>query len=48
MILYFYSLLSCNGKLKNEDDFVIFKVSPKLENVSLYWKDNDGIILKKY
>ncbi|WP_426275762.1 phosphodiester glycosidase family protein [Chryseobacterium sp. S-02] len=46
MILYFYSLLSCNGKLKNEDDFVIFKVNPKLENVSLYWKDNDGIILK--
>lgn len=46
IILCFYSLLSCNGKLKNEDDFVIVKVNPKLENVSLYWKDDDGMILK--
>ncbi|UMQ40135.1 phosphodiester glycosidase family protein [Chryseobacterium sp. Y16C] len=46
MILCFYSMLCCNGKLKNEDDFVIFKVNPKLENVSLYWKDDDGTILK--
>jgi uncharacterized protein YigE (DUF2233 family) len=32
--------------LKNEDDFVIFKINPKLANVSLYWKDDDGMILK--
>jgi uncharacterized protein YigE (DUF2233 family) len=32
--------------LKNENDFVIFEANPKVENVSLYWKNDDGVILK--
>ena len=46
IILCFCFIFSCNDKLKNEDDFVIFKVNPKVENISFYWKDNDGQILK--
>lgn len=43
-IFCFYFLLSCNKKL--EDDFVIFKVNPKVENIDFYWKDNDKQILR--
>ena len=42
----FCALLSCDRKLKREDDFVIFKVNPKTENVSFYWRDENGTILK--
>lgn len=46
IILCFYFILSCSDKLKNENDFVIFEANPKVENVSLYWKNDDGVILK--
>ncbi|MCS3868031.1 uncharacterized protein YigE (DUF2233 family) [Chryseobacterium ginsenosidimutans] len=46
IILCFYFILSCSDKLKNENDFVVFKANPKVENVSLYWKNDDGVILK--
>ncbi len=46
IILCLCSILSCNDKLKNEEDFVIFKANPKLENISFYWKDDNGLILK--
>lgn len=39
-------VLSCDRKVKPEDDFVLFEANPKIENVSLYWKDTDGTILK--
>ncbi|UFH31033.1 phosphodiester glycosidase family protein [Chryseobacterium sp. C-71] len=32
--------------MNNEDDFVIFKTNPKVENISFYWKDDDGRILR--
>jgi uncharacterized protein YigE (DUF2233 family) len=32
--------------LNNENDFVIFKTNPKVENISFYWKDNDGKVLR--
>ncbi|WP_336689070.1 MULTISPECIES: phosphodiester glycosidase family protein [unclassified Chryseobacterium] len=38
--------LSCDKKIKQEDDFVIFKVNPKIQNVAFYWKDDNGTILK--
>lgn len=40
------AVLSCSRKVEHEDDFVIFKVNPKAEPISFYWKDNDGTILK--
>lgn len=46
IILSFYFVLSCDKKIKDENNFVIFKVNPKIENIAFYWKDNDGIILK--
>lgn len=46
IILYSYFVLSCNRKAEHEDNFVIFKVNPKVENVSFYWKDDDGTIFK--
>lgn len=46
IILCFYFVLSCNTKAEHEDNFVIFKVNPKVENVSFYWKDDDGTIFK--
>ncbi len=46
IILCFYFVLSCNRKAEHEDNFVIFKVNPKVENVSFYWKDDDGTIFK--
>lgn len=47
IILCFYFIFSCNDKLNNEDDFVIFKTDPKVENISFYWKDDDdGQILR--
>jgi len=46
MVLCFYFTLSCNDKVKNENDFVIFETNPKMGNVSFYWKDDDGVILK--
>lgn len=46
VILCFYFFFSCNEKLNNEDDFVIFKTNPKVENISFYWKDNDGKVLR--
>lgn len=46
VILCFYFIFSCNEKLNNEDDFVIFKTNPKVEDISFYWKDNDGKVLK--
>ncbi|WP_294286267.1 phosphodiester glycosidase family protein [uncultured Chryseobacterium sp.] len=39
-------VLSCDRKVKPEDDFVLFEANPKIENVSFYWKDTDGTILK--
>jgi len=41
-----YFILSCNDKVKKEDDFVILKTNPKVGNISFYWKDKDGQILK--
>lgn len=46
IILSFYLVLSCDKKVKHENNFVIFKVNPKIENIAFYWKDNDGTILK--
>lgn len=46
IIFCFYIVLSCKEKLKTENDFVIFTVNPQVENISFYWKDNDGRILK--
>lgn len=46
IILSFCLILSCNDKLKKEDDFVIFKVNPKVDHISFYWKNDDGQILK--
>ena len=46
IILCFYFTSSCNDKVKYENDFVIFKTNPKIENVSFYWKDDNGVILK--
>lgn len=46
IILSFYLVLSCDKKVKDEINFVIFKVNPKIENIAFYWKDNDGTILK--
>ena len=40
------AVLFCGRKVGHEDDFVIFKVNPKTEPVSFYWKDDDGTILK--
>lgn len=40
------AIFSCDRKVEYENDFVIFKVNPKIENVSFYWKDDDGTILK--
>ncbi|AYN00366.1 phosphodiester glycosidase family protein [Chryseobacterium sp. 3008163] len=46
IILCFYLVLPCDDKLKNENDFVIFKTNPKDEDISFYWKDNDGKVFK--
>lgn len=46
ILLCFCLILSCNGKLNNEDGFVIFKVDPEIEKISFYWKDDNGQILK--
>lgn len=46
IILCSYFFLSCNDKLENEDDFIIFKANPKVENISFYWKNDDGQVLK--
>lgn len=40
------AVLSCGRKVGHEDDFVIFKVNPKTEPISFYWKDDDGTILR--
>ncbi|MEI2273277.1 phosphodiester glycosidase family protein [Sphingobacterium sp. ML3W] len=39
-------MLSCKEKIKNEDQFVIYQVSPDKGNVKLYWKNNDHTILR--
>jgi len=39
-------MLSCLGKIKGEDQFVIYKVSPYKGNVRLYWKNKDQTILR--
>lgn len=39
-------MLSRKEKIKNEDQFVIYQVSPDKGNVKLYWKNNDHTILR--
>ncbi|MCS4224541.1 phosphodiester glycosidase family protein [Sphingobacterium sp. BIGb0165] len=38
--------LSCKEKIKDEDQFVIYQVSPHKRTVRLYWKNKDHSILR--
>ncbi|WET47433.1 phosphodiester glycosidase family protein [Chryseobacterium indologenes] len=49
--IYFFSLflllfLSCKEKIQEENNFVIYQVDPKKQDVKMYWKKSQNEILK--
>lgn len=44
--LLIFVILSCNDKIKNEKDYVIFEANPKTENIKFYWKNDSGQVIK--
>lgn len=44
--LLLFLLFSCDDKIKEDKNYVIFEANPKKENIQFYWKNKNGETLK--